>query len=515
MAGQILRTGVGQLLDEYGLDWWDLTRLLVHSALETIIALRRLIADCDLDGDLYATRLEFPITALSAMLAREIHMFAYPGPPRFGSQAIRYGRALRRLTPAQLLEVFWDKYDPGYRWRSAIAPSVRQAEKEVVLVPTAYTNVSRTASRYARILPEQNFLFVTTRNSGQQLIPSANVNVVPLAAYAHNHDSGTEALLQGWRTLCNQLHQIPELRLLAKIGEFSGFERWLSAGPLVRDAWRAVLGKEPVVAVLCGDDSNWYTRLPVLLARKQKIPTIDFHHGAFDGRFLLKDLSSDFYLAKNEMERDYLTRVCGLPSERIVVPTLNHTSSRPLRTNAAAASRIVYFSEPYESQGGRPQEVYQELLPALAELARKQGRELVVKLHPFENARERKRFVESALGRDQAKTVRIVTGPLSRDLLDSTCFGITVESSTVLDCARHGVPCFLCEWLVVSGFGYVQQFDRFGIGRLLHSLAELNEIPRLLAEWDYASGATLDNDEASTAETLRRLLKSQPVSASE
>ena len=70
---------------------------------------------------------------------------------------------------------------------------------------------------------------------------------------------------------------------------------------------------------MCGDDSNIYTRLPVLLARQQGIPTLDFHHGALDGRFLMKELPSDLYLAKGEMERDYLVRLCRLPAERVIV----------------------------------------------------------------------------------------------------------------------------------------------------------------------------------------------------
>ena len=88
-----------------------------------------------------------------------------------------------------------------------------------------------------------------------------------------------------------------------------------------------VLSEERISAVMCGDDSNIYTRLPVLLARQQGIPTLDFHHGALDGRFLLKNLSSDLYLAKGEMERDYLVRICRLPAERVIVagPPLPHS----------------------------------------------------------------------------------------------------------------------------------------------------------------------------------------------
>jgi hypothetical protein len=78
--------------------------------------------------------------------------------------------------------------------------------------------------------------------------------------------------------------------------------------------------------------------------------------------------------------------------------------------------------------------------------------------------------------------LHIVSGPLSAELLESAWFGITVESTTVVDCARHGVPCFLCEWLVSTPFGYVEQYARFGIGRRLLSPGDLEQIPRILSE---------------------------------
>jgi hypothetical protein len=76
---------------------------------------------------------------------------------------------------------------------------------------------------------------------------------------------------------------------------------------------------------------------------------------------------------------------------------------------------------------------------------------------------------------------RVVTGPLSAELLETAWFGITLESTTVIDCTSRGVPCFLAGWLAVSPYGYVQQYADFGIGILLNSPDELAAIPKLLA----------------------------------
>jgi hypothetical protein len=249
----------------------------------------------------------------------------------------------------------------------------------------------------------------------------------------------------------------------------------------VRNAWQAVLDREPVTAVLCGDDTNWYTRLPVILARKRGLPTVDFHHGAFDGRFLMKDLSSDIYLAKSEMERDYLVRICGLLSEKIIVGAPTRSAPPRERRLSIDGSTIVFFSEPAESVGGRTEEVYRELLPPLLRLAEQHQRTLTVKLHPFENLQERTRWVDAVLGRNGRDKVKMVSGSLSPDLLATAWFGITVESTTAVDCTRCSVPCFLCAWLAATPFGYIEQYARYGVGQLLHSPDELLKIPELLA----------------------------------
>jgi len=237
--------------------------------------------------------------------------------------------------------------------------------------------------------------------------------------------------------------------------------------------------------VMCGDDSNPFTRLPVLLARQQGIPTLDFHHGALDGRFLIKELPSDLYLAKGEMERDYLVRICRLPAERVVLAGPARRQSIPSHErgkDSDEGSLILFFSEPYESGGWRAEEIYRELLPPLARLAREFGRKLVVKLHPFESRHERMALTAKVLPPSEAALVDVVEGPLKSQLVLKAWFAVTVESSTVIDCSLLGVPCFVCEWLNSSPYGYTRQYARFGVGRILKSPEELYELPRRLTE---------------------------------
>ena len=167
-----------------------------------------------------------------------------------------------------------------------------------------------------------------------------------LAGYAKSDSAGEEvrSLTERWRKLRTDLCESPELRVLVQAGLLDSFPAWIRDGLSARDAWREVLEREPVDGVLCGDDSNLYTRLPVLLAARRKIKTVDFHHGALDGRYALKDLPCDLYLAKNEMERDYLLRVCDLPAEKLVLGAPPENVSSPDCTDIVRPSLRRFFS---------------------------------------------------------------------------------------------------------------------------------------------------------------------------
>src|SRR5258706_13583823 len=168
---------------------------------------------------------------------------------------------------------------------------------------------------------------------------------------------------------------------------------------------------------MCGDDSTPSPRLPVFLARQQGTPTLDFHHGALDGRFLMKELSSDLFLAKGEMERDYLLRICRLPAERVVLGGPPRRASSPAHEcTKDERSEMLFFSEPYERGGWRTEDIYRELLSPLAGLARKFGRKLVVKLHAFESRPERMALIATVLHRPKASLVEGVGGPCSHHL---------------------------------------------------------------------------------------------------
>jgi len=480
---KITRAGNAQLLDTTGVDWWVLLSVLLYTPLDEALLIGRLCEQLDATAEFYATRTGWPASGVGFLLQRPVNSFREKGRP---TRLRHYGEMLRRFSFDQLAQIFLDKYDPRYQWRKRFATRRSDPQKPLVLFPSAYTNVSRMASGYARMFPEQQFLVVATRRSGTHFDPAHNVACESLAAYASGSESLAElhGMLAKWQALKQSLEDFPEMNLLSRAGLLAEFPAHLRDGLALRNTWQTVLAEEDVLAVMCGDDSNPNTRLPVLLARQQGIPTMDFHHGALDRIFLLKELSSDFYLAKGEMERDYLVRFCHLPAQRVVVAG----PARPQSTSSASRehhkdSTIVFFSEPYEIGGWRAEEVYREILPTLSRIAREFGRRFIVKLHPFESRQQRSILLGRVLPAEEAALVECVEGPFTPQLVANAWFAVTVESTTVLDCTLLGVPCFVCTWLTASSpHGYTRQYARFGVGRSLASAAELNRLPQLLTE---------------------------------
>jgi len=487
---ELLFTGRGRLLDEEGIDWWELTNLRVAGELLSALILRRVAAEIKAEAELWTTRTSWQATVLGGACNREMRSFGKSGLAAAAEQARHYAAVVRRFPAAQIKQIFLDKYDADYRWRSRFSARPKRSTEPVVLLPSAYENVSRMAAAYARLLPEQRFLMITTRWSAEQFSPTPNVEVRELAAYAGGEYPAREnaALQEGWQRLKEDLCGGSEFRMLLAGGILEAFPAWFRDGLCVRNAWREAIEHEPVCGVLCGDDSNMYTRLPVLLAAKRKIATVDFHHGALNGHYLMKDLPSDLYLAKNEMERDYLLRVCGLPEKRVVMgaPASIGAGTRDSAVATPDFDRqegtsAVLFSEPYEVLGMRAEEVYRELLPPLLGVVRENGRGLVIKLHPFESRAQRIRMVREIVTPEERKLVTVVDGPLTQELLSRAWFGITVESTTVMDCVERGIGCFLCGWLQRSAYEYVQQYARFGVGEELQNAEQIREIPARLA----------------------------------
>jgi len=492
--------GRGQVVDEHGLDWWELACLLWSDQFVDLVLTVKLAESLDRGEEIWVTAERYA-TLLDAISPGRVRRIRLKGGIRHRSLLGR----LRKLKFRQFLEILGDKYDGDYRWRRLVAPPTANCRRPVVLLPSAYGNASRTAVALAASLPAQDFLLVATRRSGWiQPVPQ-NTKRVWLSSYARANPGQRElkSLLRRWEELRCALREHPELAVLCRTGLFDAFPFHLQQGLAVRNSWANVLDSEPVVSVLCADEKNPYTRIPMLLAQRRGIPAVTCHHGALDGRYVFSDIAADQFLAKSEMEWNYLVRTCGMPVEKVRFRSGLDTSSRG-SNNRKNGNTVVFFSEPYEALSCRACGIYGEVLPALARIARGRDRDLVIKLHPFESLRDRKQLVGRLLTREDYAAVRFVTGPITNELVDTAWFSMTVSSSAAVDCAARGVPAFLCLWLDRYGFGYGEQFVKFGAAMPLRAAEDIAAIPNLL---DGHEGVGADRFSLNVApELLRELL---------
>ena len=175
-----------------------------------------------------------------------------------------------------------------------------------------------------------------------------------------------------------------------------------------------------------------------------------------------------------------MERICGVDASRIRIGA----ASSPGRENASVWSErapwVTFFTEPYETDFWRVEAICREVLPRLCAAARRAEKTVVLKLHPFESARQRRRLVARALSEDDRKLVSLTDAPLSREILQKTWCAVTVESTVAFECASVGIPAFLCGWLRHAYAGYAPQYVRFGVGRMLEFPDDLLRIPDML-----------------------------------
>jgi hypothetical protein len=479
---RLLQLGMGRMVDQWGIDWWDVLSLEIAPQLGQLILLHRLARELGAGCELYSSRPHPLATALERLLDVELTIME----SRCQSvirRARHYREAFSQLDTGQIAQVLEDKFDGDHSIRRRFTRRGPTGSRPVVLLPSAYTNVTRTALSYAEMLADHQFLLVLTRSNGKPRSIPANVRLASLTPYfVSTNKREIASLLESWGSLRRELvGSAGEFRSADEAGVFERMPALVAWGIAIRDAWRRIFESANVTACLSADDSNPLSSVPLIMAKKRGLPTLACHHGALDYQMAIKTNHADFYLVKSKMEQDYLRRICHLAQDRIVNPTPASSKPSALQTGAfrSAPSWLVFFTEPYHSGGWRSDEVYGDLLPRLCSLARTCGLKLVFKLHPLESIKGHRRMLRRLIPEQEHK-IDVIAGPASDQMWNNTRFALTVQSSAALECVALGIPVFLCAWLRDSYSGYVRQYARFGVGQVLESSDQMAQIPGLL-----------------------------------
>lgn len=508
----LMECGRHQVVDRFGIDWWDVIGLLLQRDMQEMRVAQRLASTINGCERLTVSRPSLIADALRLQLGCRLTVLQTHPPRRIVKKLGRYARAAANLSFGQLRQVVYDKYDARYSWRRILSGVAARSDEPVVLLPTAYSNVTRAAIRYARILPDQKFLLVLARATAKVAPVPDNVRMESLAAFAEERSNSDELrqLERSWDRLESSLQDHPEFRLSTQVEVLREGKRWLRWALPIRDAWNAVFERRSVICCMSGDDTNPYTRIPLVLSYQRNLPSIGFHHGALDGIMAYKNPCFSTYLVKGEMERDYLEHVCKVDAAKLRIGA-SYAPPEGQSMWSNAAPWIVLFTEPYETDFWRAEAIYSEVIPRLCSAARRAGKTVVMKLHPFESARQRQRMLKRVLSTSDAELVKINAEPLSAEILRNTWCGVTVESTTAFECATVGIPAFLCGWLRHAYVGYGRQYARFGVAQMLESPDDLLKLPEKVPGAIPADGVAGRLLHAISAEQFSEILCHSPV----
>jgi len=484
------RLGAESLVDRLGIDWWSMLLPDIVPKIEQQLLVHRLSKHINEKCEIYSSHADSRSAALHFLLGgRLINLEG--SLQRLLRQFRHYSQVATNFDARQILQILQDKFDRERFIRRRFGGPDRGSSRPKILLPSAYTSVSRIALAYAKLLPDEQFLLVCARDNAKLQELPANVQMKSLDPYFSAPDaSEISSLSERWETLKTRLiDSAPEYKSGAAVGLFDRIPSLLRWEITIRDAWKRLFDSENIRSCFSADHTNPYTRIPLLLAKHAGIPALACHHGALDSWMAITAHDADFYVAKSDMERDYMTRVCGIKTSKVLQVAPPHSvESFPLSGNSELALGrdiekkrwLVFFTEPYGLGSWRMEEVYRELLPPLCALAERCGLKLVFKLHPFESERGHSKLLRRLLSRGKVQRIEIIAGPIPEELWRNAKVALTVESSVALECAPRGIPIFLCGWLRDSFIGYIQQYQRFGVGYLLENPTQINDIPNIL-----------------------------------
>ena len=139
---ELLECGMGEAVDNFGIDWWDVLAQSIVPQIQQLILLRRLATTIDTGADVYSTRPHYLASALQNLLGGKLITVQSASQRMF--HAVRhYADALQQLEFAQLTQVIQDKFDPQHKIRRLTADRPKSSGRPFVLLPSAYVNVVR------------------------------------------------------------------------------------------------------------------------------------------------------------------------------------------------------------------------------------------------------------------------------------------------------------------------------------------------------------------------------------
>ena len=198
---QLLRLGSGRITDQWGIDWWEVLSLEIASDLQQLVLVHRLSKELDAGCELYSSRPQLLATALQRLLNVRLTILE-SGLRSVIRRAGHAHKLFSHLDAAQFLQVIEDKFDGEHSIRRHFTRRGHRSGQPIILLPSAYSNVSRTAVSYAELLPDHQFLLVHSRSNAKLTSLPTNVHPASLTPYfVRSEKQETASLIESWNSL--------------------------------------------------------------------------------------------------------------------------------------------------------------------------------------------------------------------------------------------------------------------------------------------------------------------------
>ena len=137
-----LSAGFDCVIDEHGLDWWELISIRFHEQIELLLRLKKLVAELASGNEVRVTRRGLHARILGVLLNREVECF-HQQATRLQETRRLIGTA-RKFKLSQLIQILGDKYDAGYKIRRFTSRRNHEGfGRKVILMPVAQGNAAR------------------------------------------------------------------------------------------------------------------------------------------------------------------------------------------------------------------------------------------------------------------------------------------------------------------------------------------------------------------------------------
>lgn len=155
-TSDLLQSGMGKVLDNVGIDWWNVLCVFFASQMEQLILIGRLAKELGADCELQCTRADFRVDALHSLVGGRV-VNLETTMQSVARRSRHYASVASNFSFREIFQIVQDKFDARHAVRRHLVKRARIADRPWVLLPSAYINVSRMALSYAALMPEDQF----------------------------------------------------------------------------------------------------------------------------------------------------------------------------------------------------------------------------------------------------------------------------------------------------------------------------------------------------------------------